>query len=166
MNLKEIWDIQPFCLTESHFLVYWSLAFLLVLNFPLIHPSMWYQTPLLKPKHATLAYFPIWSCKSCRYLLCLLYIHAWFCKTPFDKETRFLEGFVHSRWLVSSHCTHGRENLYMKVAFFLRSRPLARLKLPFEEQLYGLFGLNILHLLMRADGWFANWWLFVTAAFG
>lgn len=56
------------------------------------------------------------------------------------------------RWAVSSHYTHGKENLYTKVAFFLRPRPLARLKLSFEEQLYGMFGLNILHLLMRADG--------------
>lgn len=75
-----------------------------------------------------------------------------YCRTPFDEETKFLEGFVHRRWVVSSHYRHGKENLSMKVAFFLRPRPLARLKLSFEEQLYGLFGLNILHLLMKADG--------------
>lgn len=51
------------------------------------------------------------------------------------------------------------KTLYTKVAFFLRSRPLARLELPLEEQLYSLFGLSILHLLMQVDGWFVNWLL-------
>lgn len=142
MNLKEIWDIQPFCLMESHFLVYWSLAFLVVLNFLLIHPSMWCQITPLKPRHATLAYLPIWSVKAVG-ICCVFwtYVHDSECTyiTPFDEETRFLEGFVHSGWIVSSHYTHGKENLYMKVAFFLKPRPLARLQLSFEEQLCGLF---------------------------
>lgn len=33
MNLRAIWDIQPSCLIESHFLVYWSLTFLTEFEF-------------------------------------------------------------------------------------------------------------------------------------
>lgn len=54
---------------------------------------------------------------------------------------------------MSAATTHIRkENLHMNVAFCLRCRLLARLRLPFEEQLYALFSLNIFNLLTHADG--------------
>lgn len=87
-------------------LFYCSLAFLLVLHFPLIHHSMWCQIPLkiqtchfgLPPNLVLLKVIGV-CCVFCTYPQDAA-------KLPLLKKQGFLEGFVQSRWVVSSHHTH------------------------------------------------------------
>lgn len=146
VDLRQLWDTQPFHLIESHFLVLVQSCLFPCFAFPRnpsfdVRPNISKNTDvLLEPTSQPGPVKVIGVC-------CVFCTHLHNAvKLPLLRKQGFLEGIMCSRWVVSSHHAHVKKTCMW--TFCPSCRLLARLRLPFEEQLYALFGLNILSLLI------------------